>query len=60
MKVRVLGDPTALADGSAGELKRTGGVFQRQYRAEFSDLAINYGSRDEIVRAIRQAQCRTV
>ena len=38
MKVRVLGDPTALADD-------TGLNFQ---------IAINYGSRDEIVRAIRK------
>ena len=38
MKVRVLGDPTALADN-------TGLNFQ---------IAINYGSRDEIVRAIRK------
>ena len=37
MKVRVLGDPTALADGSAGEPEKAGGELERQYRAEFSD-----------------------
>ena len=37
MKVRVLGDPSALAPGSAGEPEKAGGVFQKQYGAEFSD-----------------------
>jgi undecaprenyl diphosphate synthase len=53
MKVRVLGDPTALDEDLQKSLKdlvenskdNTGLNFQ---------IAINYGSRDEIVRAIRQ------
>ena len=53
MKVRVLGDPTALADDLQESLKELVESSKNNTGLNFN-LAINYGSRDEIVRAIRQ------
>ena len=53
MKVRVLGGPTALADDLQESLKELVESSKNNTGLNFN-LAINYGSRDEIVRAIRQ------
>ena len=37
MKVRVLGDPTALDPRSSGEPEKAGGVLEGQHRTEFPD-----------------------
>ena len=53
MKVRVLGDPTALDNDLQESLKKLVDSSKDNTGLNFN-LAINYGSRDEIVRAIRQ------
>ena len=53
MKVRVLGDPTALADDLQESLKKLVESSKDNTGLNFQ-IAINYGSRDEIVRAIRK------
>lgn len=53
MKVRVLGDPTALADDLQESLRNLVESSEDNTGLNFN-IAINYGSRDEIVRAIRQ------
>ena len=59
MKVRVLGDPTALAPDLQESLKQLVETSKDNTGLNFQ-IAINYGSRDEIVRAIRKvaADCR--
>lgn len=52
MKVRVLGDPTALAADLQESLKKLEESSKDNTGLNFQ-IAINYGSRDEIVRAIR-------
>ena len=52
MKVRVLGDPTALADYLQESLKELVESSKNNTGLNFN-LAINYGSRDEITRAVR-------
>ncbi|MCD7954661.1 MAG: isoprenyl transferase [Lachnospiraceae bacterium] len=52
MKVRVLGDPTALADDLQKSLADLVESSKDNTGLNFQ-IAINYGSRDEIVRAIR-------
>ena len=52
MKVRVLGDPTALADDLQESLKELVESSKNNTGLNFN-LAINYGSRDEITRAVR-------
>ena len=54
MKVRVLGDPTALAKDLQDSLARLVESSKDNTGLNFQ-IAINYGSRDEIVRAIRKA-----
>ncbi len=54
MKVRVLGDPTALAQDLQDSLARLVESSKDNTGLNFQ-IAINYGSRDEIVRAIRKA-----
>ena len=51
MKVRVLGDPTALADDLQESLKELVESSKNNTGLNFN-LAINYGSRDEIRRAV--------
>ena len=53
MKVRVLGDPTALADDLQESLKELVESSKNNTGLNFN-LAINYGSRDEITRAARK------
>lgn len=53
MKVRVLGDPTALADDLQESLRQLVDSSKDNTGLNFQ-IAINYGSRDEIVRAIRR------
>ena len=53
MKVRVLGDPTALADDLQESLKELVESSKNNTGLNFN-LAINYGSRDEIVRGVRK------
>ena len=55
MKVRVLGDPTALADDLQESLKELVESSKNNTGLNFN-LAINYGSRDEIVRCDPSAQ----
>ena len=59
MKVRVLGDPTALDQDLQESLKQLVETSKDNTGLNFQ-IAINYGSRDEIVRAIRKvaADCR--
>ena len=52
MKVRVLGDPTALAEDLQASLKELEESSKENTGLQFQ-IAINYGSRDEIVRAVR-------
>ena len=54
MKVRVLGDPSALAPDLQESLKKLVESSKDNTGLNFQ-IAINYGSRDEIVRAIRKA-----
>ena len=54
MKVRVLGDPSALAQDLQDSLARLVESSKDNTGLNFQ-IAINYGSRDEIVRAIRKA-----
>ncbi len=54
MKVRVLGDPTALDQDLQDSLARLVESSKDNTGLNFQ-IAINYGSRDEIVRAIRRA-----
>ncbi len=54
MKVRVLGDPTALDQDLQDSLARLVESSKDNTGLNFQ-IAINYGSRDEIVRAIRKA-----
>lgn len=53
MKVRVLGDPTALDQDLQDSLKELVESSKNNTGLNFQ-IAINYGSRDEIVRAIRR------
>ncbi|MDD3797303.1 MAG: isoprenyl transferase [Lachnospiraceae bacterium] len=53
MKVRVLGDPTALAQDLQDSLTQLAESSKENTGLNFQ-LAINYGSRDEIIRAIRR------
>lgn len=53
MKVRVLGDPTALADDLQVSLRELVESSKDNTGLNFQ-IAINYGSRDEMVRAIRK------
>lgn len=53
MKVRVLGDPSALAEDLQESLRNLVESSKDNTGLNFQ-IAINYGSRDEIVRAIRQ------
>lgn len=53
MKVRVLGDPTALAEDLQESLKRLVETSKDNTGLNFQ-IAINYGSRDEIIRAVRR------
>ena len=53
MKVRVLGDPTALADDLQESLKKLVESSKDNTGLNFQ-IAINYGSRDEIVRGIKR------
>ncbi len=53
MKVRVLGDPTALAPDLQQSLKELEESSKDNTGLNFQ-IAINYGSRDEIVRAVRK------
>ena len=59
MKVRVLGDPTALAPDLQESLRKLEDSSKDNTGLNFQ-IAINYGSRDEITRAIRRlaADCR--
>ena len=59
MKVRVLGDPSALAPDLQESLRRLVDTSKDNTGLNFQ-IAINYGSRDEIVRAIRKlaSDCR--
>lgn len=52
MRVRVLGDPTALAEDLQVSLKELEESSKENTGLQFQ-IAINYGSRDEIVRAVR-------
>ena len=52
MRVRVLGDPTALAEDLQASLKELEESSKENTGLQFK-IAINYGSRDEIVRAVR-------
>lgn len=54
MKVRVLGDPTALAPDLQESLANLVETSKNNTGLNFQ-IAINYGSRDEIVRAVRKA-----
>ena len=53
MKVRVLGDPSALAPDLQESLKKLVESSKDNTGLNFQ-IAINYGSRDEIVRAVRK------
>lgn len=53
MRVRVLGDPTALEDDLQESLKELVETSKENTGLQFQ-IAINYGSRDEIVRAVRR------
>ena len=53
MKVRVLGDPTALDEDLQESLKNLVESSKNNTGLNFQ-IAINYGSRDEIVRAVRK------
>ncbi len=53
MKVRVLGDPTALDEDLQDSLRRLVESSKDNTGLNFQ-IAINYGSRDEIVRAVRR------
>lgn len=53
MKVRLLGDPTALAEDLQKSLKELVESSKDNTGLNFQ-IAINYGSRDEIVRAVRK------
>lgn len=53
MKVRVLGDPSALAPNLQESLKNLVESSKENTGLNFQ-IAINYGSRDEIVRAVRK------
>jgi undecaprenyl diphosphate synthase len=53
MKVRVLGDPTAFDEDLQDSLKRLEESSKDNTGLNFQ-IALNYGSRDEIVRAIRR------
>ena len=53
MKVRVLGDPTALADDLQESLKELVESSKNNTGLNFN-LAINYGSRDEITRGMKK------
>ena len=59
MKVRVLGDPKALAPDLQESLKRLTESSKENTGLNFQ-IAINYGSRDEIIRAVRKVagECR--
>ncbi len=59
MKVRVLGDPTALDEDLQESLRRLVESSKDNTGLNFQ-IAINYGSRDEIVRAVRRLamECR--
>lgn len=52
MRVRVHGDPTALAEDLQASLKELEESSKENTGLQFQ-IAINYGSRDEIVRAVR-------
>ena len=52
MRVRLLGDPTALAEDLQASLKELEESSKENTGLQFQ-IAINYGSRDEIVRAVR-------
>ena len=52
MRVRVLGDPTALAEDLQASLKELEESSKENTGLQFQ-IAINYGSRDGIVRAVR-------
>lgn len=54
MKVRVLGDPSALAPDLQESLRKLVESSKDNTGLNFQ-IAINYGSRDEIVRAVRRA-----
>lgn len=54
MKVRVLGDPSALAPDLQESLRNLVETSKENTGLNFQ-IAINYGSRDEIVRAVRKA-----
>ncbi|MDY3917676.1 MAG: isoprenyl transferase [Candidatus Limivivens sp.] len=53
MRVRVLGDPTALAEDLQQSLRELVESSRENTGLQFQ-IAINYGSRDEIVRAVRR------
>src|SRR5699024_10262138 len=53
MRVRVIGDPTALAEDLQESLRRLVDTSKENTGLQFQ-IAINYGSRDEIVRAVRR------
>ena len=59
MKVRVLGDPSALAPDLQESLKKLVESSKNNTGLNFQ-IAINYGSRDEIIRAVRKVaeDCR--
>ena len=59
MKVRVLGDPSALAPDLQESLRRLVESSKDNTGLNFQ-IAINYGSRDEIIRAVRKVSedCR--
>jgi undecaprenyl diphosphate synthase len=59
MKVRVIGDPTAFDEDLQASLKKLEETSKDNTGLNFQ-IALNYGSRDEIVRAIRRVaqDCR--
>ena len=59
MRVRVLGDPTALAEDLQASLKELEESSKENTGLQFQ-IAINYGSRDEIVRAVRHVAADSV
>jgi undecaprenyl diphosphate synthase len=59
MKVRVIGDPTAFDEDLQESLRKLEEISKDNTGLNFQ-IALNYGSRDEIVRAIRRVaqDCR--
>lgn len=53
MKIRVIGDITSLDDDIKGRIAELEGASQNNNGLNFT-IAINYGSRDEMIRAVRR------